>query len=51
MTDILNEAVTQNRPVFADGRWGKSTLEVVLAILQSSKEKREIELRHQVASK
>ena len=47
----LYEAVVQNRPVFADGRWGKATLEVALAILQSSHEKREIELKHQGVSK
>jgi phthalate 4,5-cis-dihydrodiol dehydrogenase len=44
----LYEAVTQNRPVFTDGKWGKATLEVVLAILQSSRERREIALSHQV---
>jgi phthalate 4,5-cis-dihydrodiol dehydrogenase len=44
----LYDAVTQNRPVFTDGKWGKATLEVVLAILQSSKERREIALSHQV---
>jgi phthalate 4,5-cis-dihydrodiol dehydrogenase len=44
----LHEAVTQNRSFFTDGRWGKATLEVVLAILQSSKERREITLSHQV---
>jgi phthalate 4,5-cis-dihydrodiol dehydrogenase len=47
----LYEAITQKRPIFADGRWGKATLEVVLAILQSSREKREIELKHQAAAK
>lgn len=45
----LYEAATQNRPVFTDGKWGKATLEVVLAILQSSNERREIALAHQVA--
>lgn len=44
----LYEAATQNRPVFTDGQWGKATLEVVLAILQSSKERREIALAYQV---
>ena len=44
----LYEAVTQDRPVFPDGRWGKASLEVVLAMLQSSREKREITLSHQV---
>jgi phthalate 4,5-cis-dihydrodiol dehydrogenase len=31
-----------------DGRWGKATLEVALAIQQSAKEQREISLHHQV---
>ncbi|HEY2990894.1 MAG TPA: Gfo/Idh/MocA family oxidoreductase [Candidatus Binatia bacterium] len=44
----LYEALAQDRPVFPDGRWGKATLEVVLAILQSSREKKEIALAHQV---
>jgi phthalate 4,5-cis-dihydrodiol dehydrogenase len=46
----LHEAATRNRPVFADGKWGKATLEVVLAILQSSRERREITLSNQVPS-
>ena len=37
-----------HRPVH-DGRWGKATLEVALAIQQSAKEQREITLHHQVA--
>jgi phthalate 4,5-cis-dihydrodiol dehydrogenase len=45
----LYEAITEDRAVFPDGRWGKATLEVVLAILQSSREKREIALSHQIA--
>jgi phthalate 4,5-cis-dihydrodiol dehydrogenase len=45
----LHEAVTQSRPVFNDGKWGKATLEVLLAILRSSKERREIFLEHQVS--
>jgi phthalate 4,5-cis-dihydrodiol dehydrogenase len=32
-----------------DGRWGKATLEVALAMLQSAREDREIKLEHQVA--
>ena len=43
----LYEAITRGRFIWTDGRWGKATLEVVLAILQSSKEKREITLSHQ----
>jgi phthalate 4,5-cis-dihydrodiol dehydrogenase len=42
----LVEAVNEHRPVLTDGRWGKSTLEVLLAILQSSREGREITLAH-----
>ncbi len=44
----LVEAVTEHRPVATDGRWGKATLEVLLAILQSSRGEREITLAHQV---
>lgn len=44
----LYQAVAQSRPAFPDGRWGKATLEVCLAMLQSSGEHREIELAHQV---
>jgi predicted dehydrogenase len=46
----LVEAVTEHRPVPTDGRWGKGTLEVLLAILQSSREGREVTLAHQVRS-
>jgi phthalate 4,5-cis-dihydrodiol dehydrogenase len=44
----LYDAVTTNRPSFPDARWGMATLEVILAILQSSAEHREITLSHQV---
>lgn len=43
----LYQAVSDNRPVFHDGRWGEATLEVCLAILESAKEKKEIFLSHQ----
>ena len=45
----LQQAVMQDRPPFPDGRWGKATLEVCLAMLQSSNERREIALAHQVS--
>ena len=32
-----------------DGRWGKANVEVMLALLQSAGERREITLQHQVA--
>ena len=44
----LYEAVVNDRPVFHDGRWGEATLEVCLAILQSTAERREILMSHQV---
>ena len=43
----LRKAIA-GEPVFRDGRWGMATLEVVLAILQSGAEQREIKLSHQV---
>jgi hypothetical protein len=48
--DELYEAVANDRPLVHDGRWGEATLEVCLAILQSSRERREIALHHQVPS-
>jgi phthalate 4,5-cis-dihydrodiol dehydrogenase len=37
-----------SRPLH-DGRWGMATMEVVLALMESSAERREIELHHQIA--
>jgi phthalate 4,5-cis-dihydrodiol dehydrogenase len=45
----LSEAVAGDRPVFPDGRWGMASLEVCLAMLQSSNERREVVLSHQVS--
>ena len=45
----LYHAVTKNRQTFLDGRWGKATLEVCLAMLQSSNERREVTLANQIA--
>ncbi|MEA2640006.1 MAG: phthalate 4,5-cis-dihydrodiol dehydrogenase [Chloroflexota bacterium] len=44
----LYNAVVLDKPVYHDGRWGMATLEVSLAIMQSAKEHREIQLTHQV---
>jgi phthalate 4,5-cis-dihydrodiol dehydrogenase len=35
-------------PVFRNGRWGKATLEVVLALAQSSDTRQEVLMKHQV---
>ena len=45
--DEMYQALTTARPVRHDGRWGTATLEVVLAIMQSAHEHREIMLSHQ----
>jgi phthalate 4,5-cis-dihydrodiol dehydrogenase len=44
----LVEALRTPRPAFPDGRWGKATLEVCLAILASSKDGRMRKLRYQI---
>lgn len=44
------KSVTAEEPVLHDGKWGKATLEVCLAILQSSHDGREQFLYHQVPS-
>lgn len=46
--DDMLTAIRTGRPPLHDGRWGKATLEVALAILQSGREGREIALQHQV---
>jgi phthalate 4,5-cis-dihydrodiol dehydrogenase len=47
LDDICAAIRTGERPVH-DARWGKATVEVALALLQSAREGREITLRHQV---
>jgi len=46
----LRDALTAGRTVFPDGKWGRATLEVCLAILDSSRQRREITLARQVPS-
>ena len=43
----LRDAVANDRPTLLDARWGMATAEVCLAILQSSRERREIMLTEQ----
>jgi phthalate 4,5-cis-dihydrodiol dehydrogenase len=47
--DDLHTAIATGRTPVHDGRWGKATVEVALAIQQSARERREITLAHQVA--
>jgi len=44
----LYDSVVNDRPAFHDGRWGEATLEVCLAILESSSTHQEIQMKHQV---
>lgn len=44
----MYEAVVHGRRPSTDGRWGKATVEVLLAVLASARERREIFLSHQV---
>ena len=45
------QAVTENRRPFNDGHWGKATLEVLLALFESSQARREVFLSHQVPAR
>jgi phthalate 4,5-cis-dihydrodiol dehydrogenase len=47
--DDMRAAVLEGGKPVHDGRWGKATLEVALAIQQSARERREVTLAHQVA--
>ena len=44
----LYDAVRGDKPVYHSGRWGMATLEVALAINESSKTHKDVELTHQV---
>jgi phthalate 4,5-cis-dihydrodiol dehydrogenase len=48
--DDMRAALRGGKPPLHDGRWGKATVEVALAILRSAREGREIALEHQVAA-
>jgi phthalate 4,5-cis-dihydrodiol dehydrogenase len=43
------DAILTGSPLPCDGRWGMATVEVLLAVEQSGRERREIMLHHQVA--
>jgi hypothetical protein len=48
IVDQMYEAVVNGHRPSADGPWGKATLEVLLAVLASARERREVFLSHQV---
>jgi phthalate 4,5-cis-dihydrodiol dehydrogenase len=45
----IYQSVREGKPLYHDGNWGIGTLEAVLALMESAKERREIQLTHQVA--
>jgi phthalate 4,5-cis-dihydrodiol dehydrogenase len=48
--DLMYRAWSAGEPLAShDGRWGKATTEVCLAMLQSSKDRKELRLQHQIA--
>lgn len=49
VVDELYDAIVQGKPPLHSGEWARATMEVCLAILQSSREQREVTLAHQVA--
>lgn len=46
----LQESMEQNRPVFPGADWGRASLEACIAIIQSSRERREVPLQYQCPS-
>jgi phthalate 4,5-cis-dihydrodiol dehydrogenase len=46
--DEIYEAVVHGKPLLHGGRWGLATLEVSIAIMESAKQHRDIEMKHQV---
>jgi phthalate 4,5-cis-dihydrodiol dehydrogenase len=44
----LYDGVVNGKRIFHDGRWGRATLEVCLAIAESARAKRDVELKFQV---
>jgi phthalate 4,5-cis-dihydrodiol dehydrogenase len=47
--DDMRDAIRTGRPPVHDGRWGKATVEVALAILRSAQGGHDVALEHQVA--
>lgn len=45
----FHDAIAGGKPLYHDGAWGIGTLEATLALMESAKERKEIQLTHQVA--
>ena len=48
--DSFYEAMVLGRPLMADGRWGKATQEMLIAVERSAETRSEIRLAHQIAA-
>jgi phthalate 4,5-cis-dihydrodiol dehydrogenase len=48
--DDMRAAISSGCRPMHDGRWGRATVEIALAILRSAREGREVALQHQVAA-
>ena len=48
--EVLRANLDRNEQIFPDAYWGRASLEACLAMIQSSRERREIELRYQSPS-
>ena len=44
----LYDAIRHGKPMLHDGRWGMATAEVQWAIIESARQRKEIQLQHQV---
>jgi phthalate 4,5-cis-dihydrodiol dehydrogenase len=44
----LYDSLVYGKPLWHDGRWGMATLEATLAIVESSKQRKEVRLSHQI---
>ena len=46
--NAFHDAIVNETPLQCDGRWGRATVEMLLAIDQSGRGRREIQLQHQM---
>ena len=44
----MYDCVVRGKPLYHDGAWGRATLEVCLAMIESAAGRREIQMQHQV---
>jgi hypothetical protein len=44
----MYDAVVNGKPVYHSGRWGMATAEAIFGMIESSQQRREVMLSHQV---